>query len=400
MARSPPDKTMTDRIYLDWNATAPLRPAARAAMLAALDQRGYPSSVHAEGRAARHLVENAREEVAALVGADARNVIFTSGGTEANALALTPAIERPGRKEPLTRLLVSAIEHPSVRSGSRFAQDSVEEIAVSGDGVVDLADLARRLAEPGRGPALVSIMHANNETGVLQPIAAAADQVHAAGGVLHVDAVQTAGRIPCDIKALKADLVTVSSHKIGGPQGVGAVVKAAEALHFADPLLKGGGQERGSRAGTENVAAIAGFGAAAREAAGGLVEEARRVAALRERLEAGLREIVPETVIFGTAAERLPNTTLFAVPGQKAETALIALDLAGIAASSGSACSSGKVTASHVLKAMGVAPALAAGAVRLSLGRNTTESEVEGLLTAWRKLVSRLFRGDKGGLAA
>jgi cysteine desulfurase len=400
MARSPPDKTMTDRIYLDWNATAPLRPAARAAMLAAFDQLGNPSSVHAEGRAARHLVENAREEVAALVGADARNVIFTSGGTEANALALTPAIERPGRKEPLTRLLVSAIEHPSVRSGSRFAQDSVEEIAVSGDGVVDLADLARRLAEPGRGPALVSIMHANNETGVLQPIAAAADQVHAAGGVLHVDAVQTAGRIPCDIKALKADLVTVSSHKIGGPQGVGAVVKAAEALHFADPLLKGGGQERGSRAGTENVAAIAGFGAAAREAAGGLVEEARRVAALRERLEAGLREIVPETVIFGTAAERLPNTTLFAVPGQKAETALIALDLAGIAASSGSACSSGKVTASHVLKAMGVAPALAAGAVRLSLGRNTTESEVEGLLTAWRKLVSRLFRGDKGGLAA
>jgi cysteine desulfurase len=400
MARSPPDKTMTDRIYLDWNATAPLRPAARAAMLAAFDQLGNPSSVHAEGRAARHLVENAREEVAALVGADARNVIFTSGGTEANALALTPAIERPGRKEPLTRLLVSAIEHPSVRSGSRFAQDSVEEIAVSGDGVVDLADLARRLAEPGRGPALVSIMHANNETGVLQPIAAAADQVHAAGGVLHVDAVQTAGRIPCDIKALKADLVTVSSHKIGGPQGVGAVVKAAEALHFADPLLKGGGQERGSRAGTENVAAIAGFGAAAREAAGGLAEEGRRVAALRQRLEAGLREIMPGTVIFGAAAERLPNTTLFAVPGQKAEAALIALDLAGIAASSGSACSSGKVTASHVLRAMGVAPGLAAGAVRLSLGRNTTETEVEDFLIAWRKLASRLFRGDNGGLAA
>jgi cysteine desulfurase len=266
--------------------------------------------------------------------------------------------------------------------------------------VVDLADLARRLAEPGRGPALVSIMHANNETGVLQPIAAAADQVHAAGGVLHVDAVQTAGRIPCDIKALKADLVTVSSHKIGGPQGVGAVVKAAEALHFADPLLKGGGQERGSRAGTENVAAIAGFGAAAREAAAGLAEEGRRVAALRERLETGLREIVPGTVIFGAAAERLPNTTLFAVPGQKAETALIALDLAGIAASSGSACSSGKVTASHVLRAMGVAPGLAAGAVRLSLGRNTTETEVEGFLIAWRKLASRLFRGDNGGLAA
>jgi cysteine desulfurase len=399
MACSPPGKIMTDRIYLDWNATAPLRLAARAAMLAALDQFGNPSSVHAEGRATRHLVESAREAVAALVGADARNVIFTSGGTEANALALCPAIERPGHKEPLLRLLVSAIEHPSVRSGGRF-HESVEEIAVTRDGVADLADLKRRLGESGRGPALVSIMHANNETGVLQPIAAAADLVHAAGGLLHVDAVQTAGRIPCDINALKADLVTVSSHKIGGPQGAGALVKAAEGLHFADPLLKGGGQERGSRAGTENVAAIAGFGAAAREAAAGRGAEAARVAALRERLEAGLREIDAETVIFGGAADRVPNTTLFAVPGQKAETALMALDLAGIAASSGSACSSGKVTASHVLKAMGVAPALAAGAVRLSLGRNTTESEVEDFLIAWRKLISRLSRSGKGGLAA
>jgi cysteine desulfurase len=400
MARSPPDKTMIDRIYLDWNATAPLRPAARAAMLAALDRLGNPSSVHAEGRAARHLVETAREQVAALVGAEPRNVIFTSGGTEANALALTPAIQRPDREEPLGRLLVSAIEHPSVRNGGRFAQGSVEEIAVRGDGVVDLADLERRLSEPGGPLALVSIMHANNETGVLQPIAAAADLVHAAGGLLHVDAVQTVGRIPCDIKELKADLVTISSHKIGGPQGVGALVKAAEGLHFADPLLKGGGQERGSRAGTENVAAIAGFGAAAREAAEGLLREGQRVAALRQRLEAGLREIAAETVIFGAAADRVPNTTLFAVPGQKAETALIALDLAGFAASSGSACSSGKVTASHVLKAMGVVPGLAAGAVRLSLGRNSTETEVEGFLIAWRKLVSRLFRGDKGGLAA
>jgi cysteine desulfurase len=369
-------------------------------MLAALDRLGNPSSVHAEGRATRHLVETARAAVASLVGADARNVIFTSGGTEANGLALGPAIERPGHKEPLARLLVSAIEHPSVRSGGRFAQDSVEEIAVTGDGVVDLADLARRLGEPGKGPALVSIMHANNETGVLQPVAAAADLVHGAGGVLHVDAVQTAGRIPCDIKALKADLLTFSSHKIGGPQGAGALVKASKGLHFADPLLKGGGQERGSRAGTENVAALAGFGAAAREAAEGLAAEGERVRALRERLEDGLREIAAGTVIFGAATERLPNTTLVAVPGQKAETALIALDLAGIAASSGSACSSGKVTASHVLKAMGVAPALAAGAVRLSIGRNTTETDIGGVLIAWRKLVSRLFRDENGGMAA
>jgi cysteine desulfurase len=400
MHRSLPDKDMTDRIYLDWNATAPLREAARAAMLAALDRLGNPSSVHAEGRAARHLVETAREQVAALVGADARNVIFTSGGTEANALALSPAIERPGHKEPFARLLVSAIEHPSVRGGGRFAQDSVEEIAVTGDGIVDLADLARRLGKPGEGPTLVSIMHANNETGVLQPIAAAADLVHAAGGLLHVDAVQTAGRIRGDIQTLQADLLTISSHKIGGPQGAGALVKASEALHFADPLLKGGGQERGSRAGTENVAAIAGFGAAAREAAEGLAAEAERVRALREQLEAGLRDIAGETIVFGATTERLPNTTLVAVPGQKAETALIALDLAGIAASSGAACSSGKVTASHVLKAMGVAPTLAAGAVRLSIGRNTTETEIGAVLIAWRKLVSRLFRGEKGGVAA
>jgi len=400
MRRSPADKDMTDRIYLDWNATAPLRPAARAAMLAALDRLGNPSSVHAEGRAARHLVETAREQVAALVGADSRNVIFTSGGTEANGLALSPAIERPGHKEPFARLLVSAIEHPSVRASGRFAQDSVEEIAVTGDGVVDLADLARRLGKPGRGPVLVSIMHANNETGALQPIAAAADLVHAAGGLLHVDAVQTAGRIPCDIKALKADLMTISSHKLGGPQGAGALVKGSEALHFTDPLLKGGGQERGSRAGTENVAAIVGFGAAARDACEGLAAEGARVRGLRDRLEAGLCEIAAETVVFGASAERLPNTTLVAVPGQKAETALIALDLAGIAASSGSACSSGKVTASHVLKAMGAAPALAAGAVRLSLGRNTTETDVEGFLIAWSKLLSRLFRGENGGLAA
>ncbi len=393
---------MTDRIYLDWNATAPLRPAARAAMLTALDQVGNPSSVHAEGRAARHLVENAREQVAALIGAEPGNVIFTSGGTEANALALSPAIDRPPDRGRLDRLLVSAIEHPSVRSGGRFPHDAIEEIPVKPDGIVDLDWLKERIDHLYRRGerVLVSVMHANNETGVIQPIAAVAEMVASVDSLLHVDAVQTAGRIACDIKALGASLLTVSGHKLGGPQGSGALVKASDGFHLADPLLGGGGQERGNRAGTENVAAIAGLGAATREAAAGLAEEGRRVAALRARLEAGLREIVPETVIFGAGAERLPNTTLFAVPGQKAETALIALDLAGIAASSGSACSSGKVTASHVLRAMGAPSGLAAGAVRLSLGRNTTETEVDGFLIAWRKLVSRLFRGENGGLAA
>ena len=393
---------MTQRIYLDWNATAPLHPAARAAMLAVLDATGNPSSVHGEGRAARHVVETAREQVAALVGAEARNVVFTSGGTEANMLALSPAIEQPGDRAPRDRLIVSAIEHPSVLGGGRFPQGSIEQAPVTRDGVVDLAVLEWRLGElqaAGARP-LVSLMQANNETGVLQPVAAAAALVHAAGGLLHVDAVQAAGRVACDIKALGADLLTISAHKLGGPQGAGALVKATEGLHLADPLIRGGGQERGSRAGTENVAAIAGFGAAAEAAGAALAADGARVAALRARLEAGLHEIAAETVIFGAGAERLPNTTLFAVPGCKADTVLISLDLAGIAASSGSACSSGKVTASHVVKAMGVAPGLAAGAVRLSLGATTTEAEIEGFLIAWRKLVSRLSRGDKRGLAA
>jgi len=261
--------------------------------------------------------------------------------------------------------------------------------------------LAARLAEltaSGRR-ALVSLMHANNETGVLQPVAAAAEMVHAAGGLLHVDAVQTAGRILCDINALGADLLTVSGHKLGAPQGTGALIKASEALHLADPLIKGGGQERGSRAGTENVAAIAGFGAAA-AAKASMRAQGAAVAALRERLETGLKAIAAETVIFGSAAERLPNTTLFAVPGCKAETALIALDLDGIAVSSGSACSSGKVTASHVLSAMGVEAGLAGGAIRVSLGPDTTESAIEGFLQAWRKLISRLSRRERRGLAA
>jgi cysteine desulfurase len=391
---------MTERIYLDWNATAPLRPAARAAMVAALERVGNPSSVHAEGRAARHLVEQAREQVATLVGAQARNVVFTSGGTEANALALTPCLERPGQREPLRRLLMSAIEHPSVRCGGRFPQAAIEEIAVTGDGLIDLSELERRLAELAGAPVLVSLMHANNETGGIQPVAEAARMVHAAGGLLHVDAVQTAGRISCDINMLGADLVTISGHKLGGPQGTGALVKADETLHLADPLIKGGGQERGGRAGTENVAAIAGFGAAAAEAGSGLEAEGEHVRGLREQLERDLRSIRAETVVFGNAAERLPNTTLFAVPGVKAETALIALDLAGIAASSGAACSSGKVAASHVLEAMAVAPELAAGAIRVSLGRDTTQGDVEGFLIAWSKLVSRLSSGEKHGLAA
>ncbi len=376
---------MGERTYFDWNATAPLREEARAAVIAALALTGNASSVHAEGRAARRLVEEARERVADLVGAEGRNVTFTSGATEANMLALTPAIEVGGRKEPRDRLLISAIEHPSVRSGGRFPADQVEELPVTARGLVDLAALKRQLGHCQRP--LVSVMLANNETGVVQPIAEIANIVHAASGVLHVDAVQAPGRIPCDIVALGADLLSLSSHKLGGPQGAGALIRRGD-IHITDSLIKGGGQERGQRAGTENVIAIAGFGAAA---AAAKQMDGTRMAALRERAEAGIKAASPQAIFFGVDAPRLPNTSLFTVPGLKAETAIIAFDLNGIAVSSGSACSSGKVQASHVLAAMGVEPELARGAVRVSLGWSTNDADIERLLNAWNTVVSSLL---------
>jgi cysteine desulfurase len=390
---------MTDRIYLDWNATAPLRPEARAAMTAALDLAGNPSSIHAEGRAARQLVERAREQVAALVGADSKLVTFTSGGTEANNLALTPAIQTGDQKAPRDRLLVSAVEHVSVRAGGQFPAESLEEIPVTGAGIVDCAALADRLAALAPQRALISVMLANNETGVVQPISEVAAVAQEAGALLHVDAVQGAGRIICDIKELGADLLTISAHKLGGPKGVGALVRQNEALHLPQPLLRGGGQERGLRAGTENVAAIAGFGAAAEAARRGLPADASRMSALRERLEARLKAATPETIIFGADARRVSNTTLVAVPGMKAETAVIALDLAGFAVSSGSACSSGKVQPSHVLAAMGLSPELARGGVRISLGWTTTETEIDYFVAAWIKVAEALLK-QRRGLAA
>ena len=368
-------------------------------MLSAMDMVGNPSSVHAPGRAARKLIEEAREHVAALVGAQPRNVVFTSGGTEANALALTPAIQTGSTLAPRTRLFVSAIEHPSVRSGGRFAADRREDVPVTHNGLADLPKLVARLDELAGTRPLVSIMLANNETGVIQPIAAAAELVHKAGGLLHVDAIQAVGKIPSNINALGADLLTISAHKLGGPKGVGALVLADEDLHIADPFLTGGGQERGNRAGTENVIGIAGFGAAAAAIARVWTQEAARTERTRDRLEASLLEVSPDVVIFGSNAPRLPNTTLAALPRVKAETALIALDLEGVAVSSGSACSSGKVAPSHVLAAMGVEPKLALGAVRVSIGATTTEDEIEIFLKAWTKRVMGLSKG-KRGLAA
>ena len=380
---------MASRVYLDWNATTPLRPEAKAAMAAAWELAGNPSSVHAEGRQARRLIEDARAAVAGAVGAAARNVVFTSGGTEANALALSPGL-RGGSGAPLQRLLVSAVEHPSVIVGGRFAPEAISRIAVTRSGIVDLSDLRARLHSGP--PPLVSIMAANNETGALQPIREAAQIVHQAGGLLHVDGIQALGKIPLDIKGIGADLLSVSGHKIGGPKGVGALV-VAEGISGVEPLLRGGGQERGHRAGTENVAGIAGFGAAVKAALAAMEADRPRLEALRGRLEAGLRE-TPSAVIVAEDAPRLPNTTLFTVPGLRAETAVIGFDLEGVAVSSGSACSSGKVQPSHVLEAMGFGPNLAQGAVRLSLGWSTAETDIDSALQAWRKLVRTLIKGS------
>jgi len=385
---------MSERVYLDWNATTPLRPEAKQAMTAAWEVQGNPSSVHTEGRQARRLVEDARAAVAAAVGARAQDVVFASGGTEANALALTPGLRR-GAGQGVQRLLVSAIEHASVLAGGRFPAEAIGTIKVTGSGLVDMAHLRASLA--AGSPALVSVMLANNETGAVQPVSEVADVVHEAGGLLHVDAIQALGKISIDTNSLKADLLTLSAHKIGGPKGVGAVV-LAEDVQGLEPLLRGGGQELGRRAGTENVAGIAAFGAAARAAMASLPGDAARLGVLRERLERGLKA-TPGMILFSEDVPRLPNTTLFTVPGLKAETAVIGFDLAGIAVSSGSACSSGKVQPSHVLAAMGFPSDLAQGAVRLSLGWSTSEADVDLALEAWRKLADGLLRGQRRNTA-
>jgi cysteine desulfurase len=381
---------MPDRVYLDWNATTPLRPEAKAAMAAAWELSGNPSSVHTEGRQARRLVEDARAAVATAVGARAQDVVFSSGGTEANALALMPGLRRSAGHQ-VQRLLVSAIEHASVLSGGRFPADAIKTIKVTTSGLIDL-DHLRELLTDGP-PALVSVMLANNETGAIQPVAEVARFVHEAQGLLHVDAIQAFGKISFDINGMGADLVTLSAHKIGGPKGVGAVV-LAEDVQGLEPLLRGGGQELGRRAGTENVAGISAFGAAARATMAALEADAGRLRDLQNLLEGGLKQ-TPDMIVFSETTPRLPNTTLFTVPGLKAETAVIGFDLAGIAVSSGSACSSGKVQPSHVLDAMGQGRELAQGAVRLSLGWSTSRTDIELALKAWRKLANTLLKGRR-----
>ncbi len=361
--------------YLDWNATAPLRPEAAAAIGAALAHCGNPSSVHRSGRAARHSIERAREAVASLVNAAPDTVVFVSGGTEANHLALLGG----GRE----RGLVSSVEHHSVLQAM-----PAERIPVERNGIVDLAALEAMLRADPR-PALVSVMLANNETGVLQPAAQIAAIAHAHGALFHCDAVQAAGKLPLAAAAIGADLVSLSAHKLGGPPGSGALVVASGAE--PTPLLRGGGQERGRRAGTENLPGIAGFAAAAEAAIAGLANY-ERVRRLRDGLEAAALEAVPEALVIAAAAARLPNTTALALPGVAAETQVIALDLDGVMVSAGAACSSGKVGPSHVLEAMGLPPGIAGATIRISLGWTTTEADIDHFLEAWTALSHRTTR--------
>jgi cysteine desulfurase len=375
------------RTYLDYNATAPLRPEARDAAVSALEATGNPSSVHAEGRAARRLVEDARADVARLAGVPPRCVVFLSGGTEAANFALNSSFGVGRGAAPLDRLIVAAGEHPCVLFGHRFALSAVETAPLDAEGRIDLDWLTAACRRPGR--VLLALQGANNETGVNQPVAEAAALVHAAGGFVFCDAVQLAGRSDCDIEALGADALALSAHKMGGPKGVGALATAHPGFSLGEPLIRGGGQERGARAGTENVAAIAGFGAAARACLDNAAE-AGRLLSLRSRLERAVRQVAPDAVLFSERAPRLPNTVCFAVPGVEAATLMIALDLAGVAVSSGSACSSGKVTPSHVLAAMRVPPELARGAIRLSLGWASTASDGERFAEALAGALRRM----------
>ena len=362
---------MKNPVYMDHNATTAVRPEARDAVALALALTGNPSSVHGSGRTARRLVEDARDAVAALVGAEPAWVVFTSGGTEANNLALRVLPKR-------APILCSAVEHASVLS----VMDGIVEIPVDGDGVVDFGALEALLAGEDT-PALVSVMLANNETGVLQPVADVAALAHEHGALIHCDAVQAAGKMAIDFRTLGCDLMSLSAHKIGGPSGVGALVvtSGVEGDLALIPMLRGGGQERGRRAGTENVPGIAGFGAAARAAREGLTDFAR-LGRWRERIENRLRQHA-DSRVYSFGAPRLANTSCLTMPGVEAKTQVIQLDLAGVAVSAGAACSSGKVEPSRVLAAMGVDANEAATAIRVSLGWNTTEDDADKFVEAW-----------------
>ncbi|MCJ2032513.1 cysteine desulfurase [Methylobacterium sp. J-043] len=379
------------RSYLDHNATSPVRPEVAAAVARALALPGNPSSIHEEGRAARHALQTARARLAALLGVSPERVTFASGGTEAANAVLSGALRKAGLPAP-TRLMVSATEHPCVAAGHRFAPDAVEVLPVDGAGLLRLDALAARLDALRDETVLISVHAANNETGVVQPLTEIVRLARVHGRALvHSDAVQAVGKIPLDCAALGLDALTLSGHKFAAPKGVGAMV-LAEGASLEAAFLRGGGQEARLRGGTENLPGIVGLGAAADIARDALEAEAVRLAGLRDALEARLRALAPDMVVFGEGVPRLPNTLGFAVPGLEAATALIALDLAGLSVSSGSACASGKVARSPVLAAMGVSPALAAGALRVSFGWNSRPEDLERFAAGFERVVSSLYQ--------
>ncbi len=375
------------RVYLDYNATAPLRPQARAAMLAALDTLGNPSSVHAEGRAARESMARARRVIASAIGAAPRNLVFTSGATEAANLVLTPHVQLGRRDKPFDRLLVSGGEHPAVLSGHRFPPERVEVLPLTAEGRLCLNALKAALTHGADSRTILALQAVNNETGVMQPVRQAADLVHAEGGLVVCDATQAIGRCTATLQTFGADVLFFSSHKLGGPAGAGALAFSREDIHIKEALLRGGGQESGRRAGTENVPAIAGFASALVASIGNLNEERVRLEALRDAVERRIKEILPKAVILGGNVERAPNATAFVAPGFDPQTAVIALDLEGVAVSAGSACSSGKVRPSHVLAAMGFSEERL---LRVSLGWSSSAKDVELFGIALARVVDRM----------
>jgi cysteine desulfurase len=373
------------RIYLDHNASAPMLPEAIEAMRDAFALPGNPSSIHREGRAARAVIENASRSLSSALGGKPSDIVFTSGGTESAAMLLSPEWAVQGDRRIFSDLLVLSTDHACLLAGGSFSGTSIRRIPVQADGLVDLAALDRMLSASAF--ALVAIQHANNETGIIQPVAEIAALARQHLALIVLDAVQSFGKIPVDLAGLGVDALFVSGHKIGGPKGVGAVLFADSRVTPARPLIAGGGQQRGFRAGTENVPGIAGLGAAARMT-GQRLAAASAMADLRDGFESSLRGIADDLVIFGSQGPRLPNTSLFALPGFSAEASLIAFDLAGFAVSSGSACSSGKVKRSHVLEAMGVPAEMAACAIRFSIGPETKKADIDAFLEAIRHRVA------------
>ncbi|NOT71069.1 MAG: aminotransferase class V-fold PLP-dependent enzyme [Hyphomicrobium sp.] len=363
------------RVYLDHNATAPLRGEAKAAMIAALDVDGNPSSVHSEGRRARGVIEAAREQVARLVNAKPSEVVFTSGATESNAWVMA---------QPWDTIFVSGVEHDSILAPARANGAEVIMVPVARDGRVLAEQIAARvLSGAPVGRALIALQLANNETGVIQDVAAVTAFAREHGLRVHTDAVQAPGRIAIDFAGLDADTMSLSAHKLGGPKGIGALIIRDH--YDLAPLIRGGGQERRRRAGTENLAGIAGFGAAAKVALAALAD-APRIAGLRDQLERDVCDAVPATVVIAGSAPRLCNTATLTLPGKLAETLVIRLDLAGFAVSAGSACSSGKVGVSHVAEAMGLERDVAAGMIRVSLGPDTTQDDIAAFAAAWKQI--------------